>query len=119
MVPIIPGIMLVQAAGGFRKMTAMCKTRVPAAVTAAVDARASDDAALKAYGVDLGVEISHKLLAHGAPGLHFYTLNLEKSTLAIADRVAADRAGAKGANWAKWVLVAAGVALLAVLIAKR
>lgn len=59
-VPIIPGIMLVQAAGGFRKMTAMCKTRVPAEVASAVDAKAADDAALKAYGVDLGVEISHQ-----------------------------------------------------------
>ena len=78
-VPVIPGIMLVQAAGGFRKMTAMCKTRVPAAVKESVDAKADNDVALKAYGVDLGVEISHQLLAVGAPGLHFYTLNLDKT----------------------------------------
>jgi methylenetetrahydrofolate reductase (NADPH) len=97
-VPVVPGIMLVQAAGGFRKMTTMCKTRVPGEVHAAVDARADDDAELKSYGVDLGVAMSHQLLAYGAPGLHFYTLNLEKSTLAIADRVANARAKTKSAK---------------------
>ena len=115
-VPVVPGIMLVQAAGGFRKMTTMCKTRVPEAVARAVDTRASDDAELKSYGVDLGVEMSHQLLKYGAPGLHFYTLNLEKSTLAIADRVAADRAkAAKGEP--DWLKLAVGVAAVAGLFA--
>ena len=44
----------------------MCKTRVPAAVKESVDAKADNDVALKAYGVDLGVEISHQLLAVGS-----------------------------------------------------
>ena len=117
MVPVIPGIMLVQAAGGFRKMTQMCKTRVPAAVNASVDAKADDDVALKAYGVDLGTQISHQLLAHGAPGLHFYTLNLDKTTLAIANRVADDRAASSTKkDWLRAaVLVAGAVGLVALL----
>ena len=115
-VPVVPGIMLVQAAGGFRKMTTMCKTRVPEAVAKAVDTRASDDAELKSYGVDLGVEMSHQLLKYGAPGLHFYTLNLEKSTLAIADRVAADRAKTAKSE-PDWLKLAVGVAAVAGLFA--
>jgi len=119
-VPVIPGIMLVQAAGGFRKMTAMCKTRVPSAVKEAVDAKASDDVALKAYGVDLGVQISHQLLAHGAPGLHFYTLNLDKTTLAIAKRVADDRASSRTArDWLKAAALAAGAAVLVALLRRK
>ena len=120
MVPVVPGIMLVQAAGGFRKMTTMCKTRVPLEVTKAVDTRENDDADLKAYGVDLGVEMSHQLLKYGAPGLHFYTLNLEKSTLAIADRVAKDRASTKaGPDYLKVALVAAAAAAAVAFALKR
>jgi Methylenetetrahydrofolate reductase len=37
-VPIVPGIMVIQAYGGFKRMTAFCKSRVPAAVHAALDA---------------------------------------------------------------------------------
>lgn len=120
-VPVVPGIMLVQAAGGFRKMTAMCKTRVPAEISAAVDARADDDAELKSYGVDLGVAMSHQLLAYGAPGLHFYTLNLEKSTLAIAERVAAARAKKNRAkvDLLKLAVAAAGLALVVGFALKR
>lgn len=33
---------------------------------------------MKAFGVEHGTETCKALLAAGAPGLHFYTLNLEK-----------------------------------------
>lgn len=39
------------------------------------------------YGVDLGVEMCKRLLDAGAPGLHMYTLNLEKSAVAILSRL--------------------------------
>ncbi|KAK7248876.1 methylenetetrahydrofolate reductase (NAD(P)H) [Aureococcus anophagefferens] len=96
-VPVVPGIMLVQAAGGFRKMTTMCKTRASRGRRQGRGHARVRRRELKSYGVDLGVEMSHQLLKYGAPGLHFYTLNLEKSTLAIADRVARTaKAKAKG-----------------------
>ena len=37
-----------------------------------------DEKAVKAFGVEHGAEMCRALLAAGAPGLHFYTLNLEK-----------------------------------------
>lgn len=37
-----------------------------------------DEKAVKAFGVEHGTETCKALLAAGAPGLHFYTLNLEK-----------------------------------------
>jgi methylenetetrahydrofolate reductase (NADPH) len=36
--PIVPGLMVIQAYGGFKRMTAFCKSRVPAAIHAALDA---------------------------------------------------------------------------------
>lgn len=45
----------------------------------------NDDEAVKAYGVQLGVKMCKKLLDAGIPGLHFYTLNLEKSVVQILE----------------------------------
>mmetsp|Transcript_986 Transcript_986/g.3356 ORF Transcript_986/g.3356 Transcript_986/m.3356 type:complete len:399 (-) Transcript_986:114-1310(-) len=81
--PIIPGIMVIQAAAGFQKMTNFCKTRVPPHLSRAVADCQNDDKQLKDLGVAYGVDMATKLIQAGAPGLHFYTLNLEASTLAI------------------------------------
>lgn len=85
--PIVPGIMVIQAAGGFKKMTRFCKTRLPSGLAEQVETLAEDDAKLKEFGVSFGVEMCNQLRALAAPGLHFYTLNLEKSTLAIVDQL--------------------------------
>lgn len=85
--PIVPGIMVIQAAGGFKKMTRFCKTRLPSGLAKKVEALAEDDVKLKDFGVSFGVEMCNQLRALAAPGLHFYTLNLEKSTLAIVDQL--------------------------------
>jgi len=78
-VPIIPGLMPIHAFAGFQRMTTLCKTRVPQAISDALEPIKNDDEAVKEYGVQLAIEMSKKLLAAGIPGLHFYTLNLEKS----------------------------------------
>ena len=82
-VPILPGLMPVLTYGGFKRMTAFCKTRVPAHVAATVEALKDNDEALKAYGVSLGTLMAQRLLDAGAPGIHVYTLNLERSAVAI------------------------------------
>jgi len=53
-----------------------------------------DDSAVKKYGVDLCVQMCRDLLAAGTPGVHFYTLNLEKAVTQILedlDLIAASR----------------------------
>jgi len=83
--PVVPGIMCVNNYGGTRKMTDMCKTRVPQQVWDALEPIKNDVAALKAWGVDFGERMSRRLMEGGAPGLHYYTLNLDKVTLGIVD----------------------------------
>jgi methylenetetrahydrofolate reductase (NADPH) len=45
------------------------------------------DSQLQAYGVELGAKMCRHLLDNGIPGLHMYSLNMEKSALAILERV--------------------------------
>jgi methylenetetrahydrofolate reductase (NADPH) len=86
-VPIVPGVMVIQSHGGFLRMTAFCKSRVPAALRAALDAVKDDDAAVKAEGVRQGTALCRALLDGGAGGLHFYTLNMEEVSFAILDNL--------------------------------
>jgi len=77
-VPIVPGIMCLNTFGGFQRMTNLCKTRLPAGFYEKAEAANTSDDAFKAWGIEAGVEMCRGVLAGGAPGLHFYTLNLER-----------------------------------------
>ncbi|CAL4945067.1 unnamed protein product [Urochloa decumbens] len=81
--PIVPGIMPINNYKGFLRMTGFCKTKIPAEITAALDPIKDNEEAVKAYGVHLGTEMCKRILATGIKTLHLYTLNMEKSALAI------------------------------------
>jgi len=81
--PIVPGIMPINNYKGFVRMTGFCKTKIPAEITAALDPIKDNEEAVKAYGIHLGTEMCKKILASGIKTLHLYTLNMEKSALAI------------------------------------
>jgi methylenetetrahydrofolate reductase (NADPH) len=85
-VPIVPGLMCINAYAGFVKMAKFCKTRVPETLRARMEAIKDDAAAVKAFGVEFGVEMCRTLLASGHVSvLHFYTLNLEKVVYGVLD----------------------------------
>lgn len=110
--PIVPGLMCINAYGGFCKMTKFCKTRVPADLRAKMDSLKDDSDAVKAFGVEYGIEMCKDLMKIGVDVLHFYTLNLEKITYGIlsglgyevkgtADESDANTQQAKGSAWAR------------------
>ena len=68
-------------------MTAFCKTRVPTHISATLEALKDNEEAVKAYGISLGTMMCQRLLDAGAPGLHLYTLNLDKTAVAILENV--------------------------------
>lgn len=84
-VPIVPGLMCINAYPGFKKMTKFCKTRVPKALEDKMDSMKDDPAGVKAFGVEFGAEICQQLIDFGIDVLHFYTLNLEKVVYGITD----------------------------------
>merc|ERR1719367_265047 len=62
-------------------MTNLCKTRLPEGFYTEAEAANTSDDAFKTWGIAAGVRTCKALLDGGAPGLHFYTLNLEKVVL--------------------------------------
>ncbi len=95
--PIVPGLLPIQTFERFKKFVQFTGVRVPAAVWDHLEPIRQDDAAVRSYGVELCIEMCEKLIELGAPGYHFYTLNLQSSVMRIlegvdlADGLATDR----------------------------
>jgi methylenetetrahydrofolate reductase (NADPH) len=81
--PIIPGIMPITNAGQIKTMTEMCGASIPSALLTQLESRANDPEAVLQLGVSYATLQCAELLARGAPGIHFYTLNRSPATRAI------------------------------------
>ena len=82
-VPIVPGIMPITNYGQIKRFTEMCGASIPEELTAQLDGRADDPEAVAELGVAYATLQCSDLLARGAPGVHFYTLNRSPATRAI------------------------------------
>ena len=82
-VPIIPGIMPITNVQQLQRFTSMCGATIPESLRRELEARAWDPAAVTDFGVAYATLQCADLLANGAPGIHFYTLNKSPSTRAI------------------------------------
>ena len=88
--PILPGIMPLNAYGGFMRMTGFCKTRIPPAMKAKVEELKADEkkAEFIEFGLDYITAMCHKLVASGlVPGLHFYSLNQSERTFQLLKKL--------------------------------
>ena len=82
-VPIIPGIMPITNAGQIQRMTSLCGSCIPGRLQEELEKRAEDPRAATDFGVAYATLQCADLLANGAPGIHFYTLNRSPATRAI------------------------------------
>ncbi len=82
-VPIIPGVMPITHAGQIERMAKMCGAAIPAELHRELHARGDDREAVLDFGVAYAALQCAELLAAGAPGIHFYTLNRSPATRAI------------------------------------
>ena len=77
--PVVPGIMPVTSLRSVPRMAQM-GAPVPPEMVARLEAAGDDPADVRQVGVELFTELCQQLLAEGAPGLHFYTLNQSRVT---------------------------------------
>ncbi len=82
-VPIIPGIWPITNVAQIKRVTEMCGAKLPGAMTREFELRADEPGAVADLGVAYATLQSADLLANGAPGIHFYTLNRSPATRAI------------------------------------
>jgi methylenetetrahydrofolate reductase (NADPH) len=82
--PVLPGIMPVTSLSSVPRMAQM-GAAVPGWAVARLEAAAAagGDEAVRHAGIELATELCARLLAEGAPGLHFYTLNRSSATREI------------------------------------
>lgn len=74
-IPIVPGIMPIYNFTQLVRFSSVCGADVPRWLRLRLQDFGDDLPSLRAFGIDVVTELSEKLIAGGAPSLHFYTLN--------------------------------------------
>jgi methylenetetrahydrofolate reductase (NADPH) len=91
-VPVIPGIMPITSYESIGAMTRMNGGRIPQRLLAELEARHDEPEAVANLGIAYTALQCQELLARGAPGVHFYTLNKSPATRAVVSALIATRA---------------------------
>ncbi|CAN5630290.1 methylenetetrahydrofolate reductase [NAD(P)H] [soil metagenome] len=86
-VPIVPGIMPISNFTQLRRFSETCCAEIPRWIGKRMQAFGDDAESVRAFGADVVAALCERLIAGGAPGLHFYTLNLAKPTDKILKRI--------------------------------
>jgi methylenetetrahydrofolate reductase (NADPH) len=74
-VPIVPGVMPIANFAQLARFSDACGAEIPRWMRVRLESFHDDAASVRAFGLDVVTELCRKLIAGGAPGLHFYTLN--------------------------------------------
>ena len=86
-VPIVPGIMPIANFSKIARFSDACGTEIPRWMRRKFESFGDDSASVRAFGLDVVTALCDRLLANGAPGLHFYTLNQAGLTSTICQRL--------------------------------
>ena len=86
-IPIVPGIMPIGRFSQLARFSDTCGAEVPRWLRKTLEGFGDDSESVQAFGLDVVTELCEKLLAGGAPGLHFYTLNQAAPSLEIWKRL--------------------------------
>jgi methylenetetrahydrofolate reductase (NADPH) len=82
-IPIVPGIMPITNYTQLARFSDGCGAEIPRWVRKRLEGFGDDRASIRVFGEDVVTELCATLLAQGAPGLHFYTMNRAEPTMAI------------------------------------
>jgi methylenetetrahydrofolate reductase (NADPH) len=82
-VPIVPGIMPISSFTKLARFSDACGAEIPRWIRRRLEGMGDDAESIRAFGLDVVTRMCASLIARGAPGLHFYTLNQSQLTVAI------------------------------------
>lgn len=86
-VPIVPGVMPFHNFAKIAQFAARDGIEIPRWVALKMEGFVDDAASIRAFGLDVVTRLCERLIAGGAPGLHFYTMNQSALTLEILHRL--------------------------------
>ena len=83
-VPVVPGIMPITNSSGLMRFADNTGCEIPRWIRLRLQSFGDDTKSIKAFGLDVMAALCERLVAGGAPSLHFYTMNQAAPTLALA-----------------------------------
>jgi methylenetetrahydrofolate reductase (NADPH) len=86
-IPIVPGVMPITNYKQLARFSDACGAEIPRWIRKRLESYGDDLESLRAFGLDVTTQLCEKLLAAGAPGLHFYTMNRAQPTRALWQRL--------------------------------
>lgn len=87
-VPVVPGIMPITSSSQLLRFSDACGAEIPRWIRLRLQAYGDDVASIKAFGLEVVSGLCERLIAGGAPSLHFYTMNQSAATSALVQRLA-------------------------------
>ena len=85
--PIVPGIMPVVRFSQLARFSDNCGAEIPRWIRKTMEGYGDDQESVQKFGLDVVTRLCEKLIAGGAPGMHFYTLNQATASVEILKRL--------------------------------
>ena len=82
-IPIVPGIMPINNYSALARFSDACGAEIPRWIRKRLQGFGDDVDSIRSFGIEVVTALCERLLRHGAPGLHFYTMNQSRATLQI------------------------------------
>lgn len=82
-IPVVPGIMPITNYIQLARFSDACGAEIPRWVRKRLEGYGDDLESIRAFGHDVVLDLCRRLLEHGAPGLHFYTMNQAAPSLRL------------------------------------
>ena len=82
-IPIVPGVMPITNFDNLKRFSSKCGAEIPLWLGNRLEDFSDDTDGMRQFGIDVVTELCYDLLEGGAPGIHFYSMNLAKSVSQI------------------------------------
>ncbi len=86
-IPVVPGVMPIVGSTQLLRFSDACGAEIPRWIRLRLQSYGDDSASIRAFGLDVVTRLCEQLVAGGAPGLHFYTMNQAAASVEICERL--------------------------------